>query len=92
MQQRHLKIEGKVQGVGYRNWFAKQAQLLGIQGYVRNLPDGSVEAYIEATSTILDQLIEQSWQGPSRAEVTAIHQNVMAEQELMTFKDFQIRR
>lgn len=92
MQQRHLKIQGKVQGVGYRRWFATQAQALSVKGYVQNMPDSSVEAVITADPDTLEQLIQHSWQGPSRAEVSNIQQTVLAEHEVVVFEDFQIRR
>jgi len=46
MQALKLRIQGKVQGVGYRRWFEQQALDLGLKGYVKNLSSGDVEAVI----------------------------------------------
>ena len=46
MQALKLRIQGQVQGVGYRRWFEQQALDLGLKGYVKNLSSGDVEAVI----------------------------------------------
>lgn len=69
-----LIIHGKVQGVGYRRWFEQQALELELTGYVKNLDTGEVEAVIVGTENPLHTIIERSYIGPSRAEVTKIIQ------------------
>ena len=70
-----LTIHGKVQGVGYRRWFEQQALALEIKGYVKNLDSGDVEAVIVGTENQLHAIIERSYTGPSRAEVSKIIQS-----------------
>lgn len=69
-----LIIHGKVQGVGYRRWFEQQALTLELTGYVKNLAGGKVEAIIVGTENQLHTIIERSYMGPSRAEVSKIIQ------------------
>ena len=69
-----LSIAGQVQGVGYRYWFAEQAQQLGLKGYVKNLSIGGVEAVIAGTDSQLQEMITRSWQGPACANVQAVIQ------------------
>ena len=69
-----LTIQGKVQGVGYRRWFEQQALALELKGYVKNLDSGEVEAVIIGTEYQLHTIIECSYIGPSRAEVSKIIQ------------------
>ncbi|MBR4224554.1 MAG: acylphosphatase [Oscillospiraceae bacterium] len=54
---KHIIFTGYVQGVGFRWRAAKAASLYGVSGYVRNLPDGSVEAELEAEEEMIDRLI-----------------------------------
>jgi acylphosphatase len=68
----HLIISGKVQGVGYRYYTAQQAKKLGITGWVKNLPDGRVEAIFEGTQQTITEMINWCRQGPSAAQVTDI--------------------
>lgn len=64
-----LQIHGKVQGVGYRRWFEQRAIALGLKGYVKNLPNGDVEAVICGTEDDVNQLLEISMEGPLHAKV-----------------------
>lgn len=68
-----LSLYGTVQGVGFR-WFARRtAQLLGCTGYVRNDPMGTrVEVVAEGPRATLEQLLERLRQGPSGAVVTRV--------------------
>ena len=67
-----LVIHGRVQGVGYRAWFANQARGRGLSGWVRNRRTGSVEALLLAEAAALAELIAASRIGPPAAHVTEI--------------------
>ena len=68
----HLKIAGRVQGVYFRASALRQAQKLGLAGWVMNCPDGSVEAIAEGARARLDELIAWCRLGPSGARVTNV--------------------
>jgi acylphosphatase len=61
--------QGKVQGVYYRAFVSRNAARLGVTGYVRNLPDNSVEILAEGEKAQLEKLIEYLKQGPPGASV-----------------------
>lgn len=67
-----LKIKGRVQGVGYRDWAIDQAEALGLDGWVRNLRSGEVEALVSGPDAAVDRMIEACRRGPSIARVTDI--------------------
>ena len=52
-----VRIQGRVQGVGYRYWVARQAGLIGIDGWVRNRRDGSVEAVFSGKDNALKKML-----------------------------------
>ncbi len=64
-----VRIEGRVQGVWYRGWTCKMAGNLGLSGWVRNRPDGSVEALFSGPSEIVVQMVEACHHGPPAARV-----------------------
>jgi acylphosphatase len=64
-----LQIHGKVQGVFFRQSTRQEAQTLGVLGYVRNLPDGSVEVCAGGERSCVEKLVEFCRKGPSRADV-----------------------
>ncbi len=74
MTARRLVIGGRVQGVGYRQWLAAQAEALGVSGWVRNRRDGSVEALVHGDPAAVDELLRACWRGPRHAEVAVIHE------------------
>lgn len=72
MQCRLFRIEGRVQGVWFRESTRREAAALGITGYAKNLADGSVEVLACGELTALDQLAEWLKQGPPMAQVTNV--------------------
>lgn len=89
MTDAHLIIKGFVQGVGYRKWARKMAQENGITGWVRNLPDGSVEALLQGEKEIIEKVIKDYKKGPFLSEVESV--DVVWEDEKEKFSDFTIR-
>lgn len=69
---RHLSIEGHVQGVTFRASTRDRAQDLGVVGWVRNRPDGSVEAHLEGPAPAVEDLIDYCQQGPPAASVDTV--------------------
>ena len=69
---RRLVAEGRVQGVGFRWFVLRQAQALGVQGWVRNLPDGRVEVVGLASPEALAQLEAMVQEGPPGSRVTRV--------------------
>ena len=67
-----LRIEGRVQGVGYRWWAVGTAQRLGLAGWARNRADGSVEILAIGEPAAIDALERACHAGPSAARVTAV--------------------
>lgn len=68
----HLRIAGKVQGVGFR-WFVRdRAMELGVTGWVRNLPNGDVDVVAQGEASQLATLEQLVGRGPSGAQVTAV--------------------
>ncbi len=82
-------ITGRVQGVGYRFTTQEQALTLGLVGWVRNRPDGRVEAMVEGDRAQVERLMQWFHNGPVTAKVEAV---VIEEQPLQYFKQFEIRR
>lgn len=68
----HITIRGRVQGVGFRAWTAHQGELRGLTGWVRNRPDGSVEAVIAGPTDAVDLMLKACGQGPLGARVDAV--------------------
>ena len=66
---RRIHVKGKVQGVWYRGWMVEQANELGLDGWVRNRIDGSVEAVIAGPADKVDALIARCHAGPPAARV-----------------------
>jgi acylphosphatase len=67
-----VKIEGRVQGVYFRAWTYETAQSLGLDGWVRNTDDGSVEAVFSGATGQVEEMLERCKDGPRDAKVTAV--------------------
>lgn len=65
-------VSGRVQGVGYRYFALKRAEELGVAGFVRNTPDGSVEVIAEGSEELLAQFEARLKEGPSFARVEEV--------------------
>lgn len=71
---KRVEIEGRVQGVFFRDSCARQARALGVAGFVRNRGDGSVEAAFEGEQDAVDRMVAWCRHGPTRAVVTAVRE------------------
>jgi acylphosphatase len=71
-----LRIEGRVQGVGYRDWMHREAERLGVQGWVRNRPDGSVQALVAGEEGAVQALLTLCRRGPFLARVDRIEETL----------------
>jgi acylphosphatase len=69
---RHLFIEGRVQGVFFRESTRRQAQHLGLFGWVKNLPDGRVEAFAQGEPDAVDRFVGWCHEGPPTARVERV--------------------
>ncbi len=89
MMERHLQIRvyGKVQGVFFRASALGMAERLGLKGFVRNEPDGSVLIEVEGPEEPLKKFVEWCHQGPPSAKVEDVK---VTEQPLKGFADFRI--
>jgi acylphosphatase len=67
-----VRVSGRVQGVGYRAWTRSEASRLGLVGWVRNEPDGSVSALIAGPAASTATMLERFHTGPFGAKVTAV--------------------
>lgn len=85
-----MRVRGVVQGVGFRWFVLHHARQLGVRGYVRNCPDGSVEAVVEGEQAAVERLLELMRVGPPPARVQALE--VYWETPTGEFSDFDIRR
>ncbi|WP_127090314.1 acylphosphatase [Aquabacter cavernae] len=65
----HLTVRGRVQGVGYRAWCAREAGTLGLRGWVRNRSSGAVEAVIAGPVSAVDAMTDACRSGPPGARV-----------------------
>ena len=72
MVTRHLRIHGRVQGVGFRYSMLREARRIGVTGWVRNRRDGSVEALIQGKPEQVAAMVAWSKQGPPGAQVSDV--------------------
>ncbi len=84
-----FRVEGRVQGVGFRWWVQRTGRELGLRGAVRNLPDGAVEVRAAGPAEQVGRLEELLAVGPPAARVERVQ--VMAEDADVPESGFQIR-
>ncbi|MFN1834543.1 acylphosphatase [Balneola sp. MJW-20] len=81
-----LIIDGRVQGVGFRNFTRRKARSLGIKGWVRNLNDGRVEVQAQGDENAIRQFIDQLHEGPPASYVKKIdRQEIHSDSDLGPF-------
>lgn len=81
-----LRIHGRVQGVSFRYYARQRASTLGLSGWVRNRPDGTVEAEVQGPEEMVDRFIGWAREGPSLAEVDRVDVDRMPLEEGETFR------
>ncbi|HTU10826.1 MAG TPA: acylphosphatase [Allosphingosinicella sp.] len=69
---RRLRVHGRVQGVWYRGWTVEQARALGLDGWVRNRRDGTVEILASGTDAAVEALVARCHDGPPAAQVERV--------------------
>lgn len=88
MVAKHISVTGRVQGVFFRAWMHEQADGLGVTGWVRNCPDGRVDAHVEGEEAAVQELIQRLYRGPPAAQVNDVH---LWDVALGDFDDFEVR-
>ena len=89
MRRVRVRIYGLVQGVFFRDFTRRNAQKLGVKGWVRNNLDGSVEAVFEGENEKVEELLKLCRKGPAGARVDSMQ--VEEEEFKNEFKDFRIK-
>jgi acylphosphatase len=85
---RHVRVTGRVQGVFFRAWTQDEAQSVGVNGWVRNCGDGSVEAQLEGDLQAVEELIDLMREGPPGARVGRVE---VEEADLEGLSSFEVR-
>ena len=83
---RHVRVTGHVQGVFYRAWAQGEARELGISGWIRNYPDGTVEAELSGEEADVTRMIQRLQRGPSNARVEHVDVEEIEPQESGRFE------
>ena len=81
-----MVVRGRVQGVWYRQSLRERAEARGVAGWVRNRPDGAVEAVLEGEAEAVDALVEFCRRGPRGAEVHEVEVHEEAPEGLSSFE------
>ena len=84
----HLIVSGRVQGVFFRDNTRRKAKELGLTGYAKNLPDGTVEVVAEGNEDKINELIDFIRKCPGIASVTGVQ---VKHKEPKNFKSFEIK-
>lgn len=84
----HIIISGEVQGVGFRYFVKQKADELGLTGWVRNTPEGNVEAVLEGDERKINEVVASCKEGPPPAQVKDI--TVKRAEATGEFENFEI--
>jgi len=84
----HVRISGRVQGVFYRAFTQERARALGVNGFVRNIPGGGVEAMLEGERKSVGELLKAMKSGPTGAIILGME---FSELESKGYEDFEIK-
>ena len=84
-----VRVTGRVQGVWYRGWAAREARARGLKGWVRNEADGSVRALIGGPAREVEAMVATLWEGPPAARVTGVEAQAA---EMPQGPGFEVRR
>jgi acylphosphatase len=83
---RRLAITGLVQGVWYRESMRREAERLGITGWIRNRPDGSVEALVQGSADAVESITRWARRGPEHARVERVEAFAAESERLSAFE------
>jgi acylphosphatase len=83
---RRALVQGRVQGVGFRYYAVRAAREFGVSGWVRNLPDGSVETLVEGDAAAVEGYLDRLRRGPSASRVEGVVVEERAEEGHSTFE------
>lgn len=86
MPAKHITVTGKVQGVFFRAEAKERADNLGVKGWVKNSPDGSIEIHAEGSPDALMEFEQWCTHGPEMARVDAIQSQEVPEEGFDTFE------
>jgi acylphosphatase len=81
----HVRISGDVQGVGFRDWTERRATALGLDGWVRNLAEGDVEAVFSGPPDVVEAMLAACREGPRLARVSRVEVLGEGERGLRSF-------
>jgi acylphosphatase len=85
---KNIRISGRVQGVGFRYTARSMASIIGVKGYVRNLPNGDVYIEAEGIHSQLEEYIQWCRHGPPRAKINFVD---VYDGEVAGFEEFGVR-
>lgn len=86
MVRRRVIIHGRVQAVGFRYHVQRAAESRGVAGWIRNRPDGTVEAVFEGEADAVESLVRFSREGPRGADVTSVETEAEKPERLLRFE------
>ena len=90
MASRLIRVQGRVQGVGFRYALRDEAERLGVTGWVRNRADGSVQALLQGEPDALERMIAWARRGPPGARVSALAEEPLAPESEQNYSRFEI--